>query len=326
MTATEFPLAIRIAAAARSRQRRMKVARSAPISRRRPWRRSRSARQTGRKNRPELPRRSERAHVTEELHANTAAKPDRDRHPSPAGDQLDQHIGDEAEPDAGRDRIGERHGDGGDHGRRVFGDVVPVDIGKAPPSRRRRTAAPRPRRRPDHPASGEKNSASRNRIATKTAVSPVRPPACDARRAFDIARGGRGADQRAEHGGEAVGDQRLLHARQLAVLVDQSGCVGHADQRAGIVEHVDQQDRESRRSGRSSSKVREKSSCNRVGASDGGIETMPVNFASPSGRPMSVTTRMPISVPPMMRRKLSATIRTKPSRHRIGAGLSDRRA
>ena len=34
--------------------------------------------------------------------------------------------------------------------------------------------------------------------------------------------------------------------------------------------------------------MREKSSCSKVGASDGGIETMPVNFANPSGRPISV--------------------------------------
>ena len=44
---------------------------------------------------------------------------------------------------------------------------------------------------------------------------------------------------------------------------------------------------------------REKSSCSKVGASDGGIETMPLNCARPSGMPISETTRMPITVPPM---------------------------
>ena len=48
--------------------------------------------------------------------------------------------------------------------------------------------------------------------------------------------------------------------------------------------------------------IREKSSCRKVGASDGGAETMPVNFARPSGMPIAVTMRMPIKVPPMMRR------------------------
>ncbi len=38
-----------------------------------------------------------------------------------------------------------------------------------------------------------------------------------------------------------------------------------------------------------SSKVREKSSCSSVGASDGGSETMPENVASPNGRPISET-------------------------------------
>ena len=63
-----------------------------------------------------------------------------------------------------------------------------------------------------------------------------------------------------------------------------------------------------------SSKVREKSSCSSVGASDGGSETTPQNVASPNGRPISETTRMPISVPPMTLRAFSATISTKPSR------------
>ena len=43
----------------------------------------------------------------------------------------------------------------------------------------------------------------------------------DAGRALDIARRGRGADQRTEHGGETIGDQRLLHARKIAFCVGQ---------------------------------------------------------------------------------------------------------
>ena len=48
--------------------------------------------------------------------------------------------------------------------------------------------------------------------------------------------------------------------------------------------------------------TREKSSCRKVGAKDGGAATTPLNFARPSGMPITVTMRMPISVPPMMRR------------------------
>ena len=48
-----------------------------------------------------------------------------------SGEQLAQHIGDEAEPDAGRDRIGQRHGHRGDHRRRIFGEIVPFDLGEA---------------------------------------------------------------------------------------------------------------------------------------------------------------------------------------------------
>src|SRR5262249_4510784 len=57
-------------------------------------------------------------------------------------------------------------------------------------------------------------------------------------RALDIARRGRRADERAEHGGEAVGEQRLLHAWQVAVRIEETRTVGGADQRASIVEHV----------------------------------------------------------------------------------------
>jgi hypothetical protein len=47
---------------------------------------------------------------------------------------------------------------------------------------------------------------------------------------------------------------------------------------------------------------REKSSCRKVGASEGGTATTPLNCASPNGSPITVTTRMPISVAPIMRR------------------------
>jgi len=63
----------------------------------------------------------------------------------------------------------------------------------------------------------------------------VRPPA-DAGRALDIAGSGRGADQRAEHRGETVGDQRLFHPRQIAIGIDQTSLVRRdgedADERA----------------------------------------------------------------------------------------------
>src|SRR5215475_7891377 len=70
-----------------------------------------------------------------------------------------------------------------------------------------------------------------------------------------------------------------------------------------------------------SSNAREKSSWRKVGASDGGSETTPLNCASPSGMPITATTRMPIRVPPIMRRWFSAAISTKPTRQRIAAGF-----
>ena len=74
--------------------------------------------------------------------------------------------------------------------------------------------------------------------------------------------------------------------------------------------------------------MREKSSWRSVGASDGGIATTPENFASPSGRPMTVTMRMPISVPPMILRAIERRDQHEAQR---GTGapaglLADRRA
>ena len=91
------------------------------------------------------------------------------------------------------------------------------------------------------PASGANNKAARKKIATNRRRQSGAAAGGDAGRALDIARRRRGADQRAEHGGKAVGDQRLFHPRQIAVGVGQSGAMGDADQGAGIVEHVDEQ-------------------------------------------------------------------------------------
>ncbi len=63
------------------------------------------------------------------------------------------------------------------------------------------------------------------------------------------------------------------------------------------------------------SNMREKSSWNSVGMSEGGADTMPPKLASPSGIPMRLTIRMPISVLPMILRELNAAIRMKPRRH-----------
>src|ERR1051325_4220414 len=48
-----------------------------------------------------------------------------------AGDQLAQHISDEAEANSGRDRISQRHRHRGYHRRRVLRDVAPFDLREA---------------------------------------------------------------------------------------------------------------------------------------------------------------------------------------------------
>ncbi len=50
--------------------------------------------------------------------------------------------------------------------------------------------------------------------------------------------------------------------------------------------------------------------------SEGGADTKPPKLASFSGIPMKLTINMPINVPPMTLRELSAAISTKPRRHK----------
>src|ERR1700754_16605 len=76
------------------------------------------------------------------------------------------------------------------------------------------------------PASGEKNSAARDRTATVTATRPGRTPASP------------------RQGGGRVGGVRPVYARQGAVRIDEAGLLGDADQGAGVVEHVDEEERE----------------------------------------------------------------------------------
>src|SRR5262249_6889843 len=151
-------------------------------------------------------------------------------------------ISDGAEPDAGGDGIGERHGDRGHHRRRIFGDVLPFDLGK--PARHHAGDIKQRRRRGiGGNNAGQRGEEQRQQEEQRDEDGGQAGAAAGryAGRALDIARGGRRADERAEHGGEAVGEQRLPHARQVAVRIEQTRAVGDADQRTGVVEHVDHQ-------------------------------------------------------------------------------------
>ncbi|MNN65201.1 hypothetical protein D3C81_1806830 [compost metagenome] len=62
------------------------------------------------------------------------------------------------------------------------------------------------------------------------------------------------------------------------------------------------------------------SNCRKVGASDGGMDTMPANGVTPIAIDAMVTARMPISTAPRTFNDSRPTIRKKPRVARIGAG------
>ncbi len=62
------------------------------------------------------------------------------------------------------------------------------------------------------------------------------------------------------------------------------------------------------------------SSCRKVGASEGGMDTMPPKGVTPMAMAATVTARMPINTAPRTFNASRPTIRKKPSVARIGAG------
>ena len=135
-----------------------------------------------------------------------------------AGEDLAQRIGDEAEPDAGRDREGERHRDRRHHRRRIFGDVVPVEPGEP----LRHHAGDIEQRRGggvfrDHAGERREEQRQQEEHRHEHAGEPGAAAGFDAGRALDIARGVGGAEQRADRRGGRIRDQRAPHARQLAL-------------------------------------------------------------------------------------------------------------
>ncbi len=66
----------------------------------------------------------------------------------------------------------------------------------------------------------------------------------DARGGFNVAHDRRGAEERAENGGERVGDQRAARFRERAAGAEETGAFGDADEGVDVVEHIDNQQRQ----------------------------------------------------------------------------------
>ena len=158
---------------------------------------------------------------------------------------LERHIGDEAEGQTVGHRVGERHGERGDDGRHRFGAVTPVEIGQVAHhqaghehqrggggiGRHHGSQRREEEREQEECGHGERGQA---RAAA----------GLHAGSAFHVSGGAGGAQHRAGHDGGTVGHQR---AAQTTVLIRrgvahvQAGATGHAHQRAGGVEQLDQE-------------------------------------------------------------------------------------
>ena len=97
--------------------------------------------------------------------------------------------------------------------------------------------------------SGVRNTASRNRKPVTTLAAPVRAPLADAGGRFDVRRVGRRRRGPTRHGSERVDEQHPLHARQLALAVEQSGLRADPDDGAHGVEEVGEHEGEDQQDG-----------------------------------------------------------------------------
>ena len=69
----------------------------------------------------------------------------------------------------------------------------------------------------------------------------------DARGRLDVAGDGRGPEAGTDHGGAGVGGEGLRDFREVAVFVEQPRALADADERAHVVEQIDEQERENER-------------------------------------------------------------------------------
>src|SRR5690606_26958947 len=161
------------------------------------------------------------------------------------GQQVDAGPGDEAEGDAVGDREGQRHGQGGDGHRRGHGQDFPVDAGQAG---QHQHGHEHQRRRSgiggDGAGQRREEQAEQEQDGHHAGGQAGAATGADTGGGFHVAGGGGGTQGGTGHGGGAVGQQGTAQARHVAILVHQAGTLGHADQGAGGVEQVDEQEGE----------------------------------------------------------------------------------
>ena len=165
-----------------------------------------------------------------------------------AGRGVDRHVGDDAERDALGDRVHERHGDDRDEGGNRLGRGAPLDLGDGAEHHeadddeggRGRERRYRQEDRRQEEREQEEDGAGHAREAGAAALG-------DAGGALDRGRRRRGADEAREGRRERLGEKGAPHVGKLALLVQQVGPGGRADERADGVEEVGEEEGDLRR-------------------------------------------------------------------------------
>ena len=163
----------------------------------------------------------------------------------PPGNQPDDHIGEKADGDTGRDRECERHDHGHQHHRNNGGEIVPVNSGerREEPGRHkdkgrcRRKAGDRSEQRLEEQAQQEQRRHGQRGQSGA-------PAGTDAGSAFKIGRHAGGAEQAADDRGAGVRHDGAVQILDAAVGAALAGDVGDAGQRAGGVEEIEEKQHE----------------------------------------------------------------------------------
>jgi hypothetical protein len=162
--------------------------------------------------------------------------------PAAARGQVQHGVGDQAEADALGDAEAERDAGDDQEGRGGLGEVVEVQprhrLEHEDAHHHQRGRRRRGRDGQDHRREEQRQQEEHRRGRAGQAGAAAR---LDARGGLDVADHRRGAEQRAQDGGERVGHEGAAGLGQPAVPVQQPGALRHPDERADVVEHVDQQ-------------------------------------------------------------------------------------
>ena len=162
--------------------------------------------------------------------------------------ELEHGVADQAQADAVADGAGDRHGDEHDGHRQALINVVKVDLLEAAEHEQADIDERGARRGGgDDGGNGREEHAREEEHAGRQSGQARAAAGLDAGGGLDERRDGGRAGARARDGADGVGQQRLAHARHVAVLVDHAGAARRADERADGVEHVNDAERDDER-------------------------------------------------------------------------------